>query len=62
MESTMTTFHRRCRYHRDPGMQMPGGLILVVGTLLFALLIGVALADWLTNHDTIATIARGVSR
>mgnify|MGYP001770152494 CR=1 FL=1 len=62
MESTMTTFHRRRRYHRDPGMQMLGGLILVVGTLLFALLIGVALADWLTNHDTIATIARGVTR
>lgn len=57
----MTTFHRR-RYHRDHGMQMLGGLILVVGTLLFALLIGVALADWLTNHDTIATIARGVTR
>lgn len=57
----MTTFHRR-RYHRDHGMQMLGGLILVVGVLLFCALLGVALADWLTNHDTIATIARGVTR
>jgi len=60
----MTTYHRRHqrRYHGDRGMQALGGLILVAGTLLFALLLGVALADWLTQHDTLATLAREFAR
>lgn len=57
----MSTFYRR-RYHGDRGMQALGGLVLVAGTLVFALLLGVAFVDWFAEYDTIATIARGVTR
>lgn len=57
----MTTFYRR-RYHRDSGMSVIGGAVLIVGTLAFAMLLGVAFADWLTDHDSIAAVWRAVTR
>lgn len=60
----MVTMHRRRqrRYHGDRGMQALGGLILVAGTLLCGVLLGLALLDWGSGHDTLATLARGAWR